>query len=318
MAAKRSAAAAGLPAPAALKAAADLESGCTCAICLDIFEVPVVAACSHSFCRSCLLEHATDDGKQCPLCAGTLCPAPLPMLVLPGGLANRLQTAIIALPEIHSFRGMCDAARTAELQPMLSATAAARLLRLLRGSWKSVEARVDGTRMNSLSIAVTTKADADLKDTRGRSLTAWAAITSRMFSINLAFNPFYRMLRLSPDVCVEDADGETVFSLSTMENEKHGFSSRVAQSCFDCILRLHPAIAALGADKHLVPMPGDMKGAFDVALARAKAVPCGVYGATLHQFLNVSPSFLALLPTSGADAKNVALALMLDRIDSGV
>lgn len=44
------------------------EEDLTCPICCDIFTDPVLLACSHSFCRSCLKRYWDSGLRECPVC----------------------------------------------------------------------------------------------------------------------------------------------------------------------------------------------------------------------------------------------------------
>lgn len=47
-----------------------LDKGLQCPICIDFFNEPLTLACSHSFCRLCLLQSTrlAPDGRRCPEC----------------------------------------------------------------------------------------------------------------------------------------------------------------------------------------------------------------------------------------------------------
>ena len=38
-----------------------------CPICIDIFELPIVLCCGHTFCKKCLEIHKENSNK-CPIC----------------------------------------------------------------------------------------------------------------------------------------------------------------------------------------------------------------------------------------------------------
>jgi len=134
----------------------------------------------------------------------------------------------------------------------------------------------------------------------------------------LASDAFRSILALGPDVCAADAGGETVLSLTTQFQSTFDFPLSIGRSWIEIVQRLHPAVAALGVDKKLEPMPNDLRCAFrsiiETILSDLNDIT--FCGDTLFAFLDISPSFYALLPTKddGRDAELVSMALMLSLV----
>ena len=38
-----------------------------CSICLEVFKLPIVLSCGHTFCRNCI-ENQKKNSSKCPLC----------------------------------------------------------------------------------------------------------------------------------------------------------------------------------------------------------------------------------------------------------
>ncbi|KAG7455310.1 hypothetical protein MATL_G00255500 [Megalops atlanticus] len=48
---------------------ADVDADLSCPVCRDVFRNPVLLACSHSFCKDCLLQYWEHKGiQECPVC----------------------------------------------------------------------------------------------------------------------------------------------------------------------------------------------------------------------------------------------------------
>ncbi|XP_014663773.1 PREDICTED: RING finger protein 166-like [Priapulus caudatus] len=67
----------------------------TCAICLEIFEKPMVISCGHMFCNSCLNAYESMPDAQCPLCRSNFSP-------------GRRKKACDVEKEISGSKSMCS------------------------------------------------------------------------------------------------------------------------------------------------------------------------------------------------------------------
>ena len=146
----------------------------TCAICADIWELPVQApGCGHVCCKACLMNVA-ELKNECPQCRKQLfAPAPHLASAMFPSFASK---AAFELPVGVPLRELANEARAKQPRPALAAersqVAAERLLRLL--PCRAVDSGPVDDRIWSLFLDITQPADARLSDSRGRSLLWWA------------------------------------------------------------------------------------------------------------------------------------------------
>lgn len=66
-----------------------LEDELSCPVCTEVFSVPVLLSCGHSFCRQCITDHWTASGsRSCPVCRQLSPQEPISNL----GLRNACET----------------------------------------------------------------------------------------------------------------------------------------------------------------------------------------------------------------------------------
>ena len=213
----------------------------TCAICADIWELPVQApGCGHVCCKACLMSVA-ELKNECPQCRKQLfAPAPHIADEMFPSFASK---SAFELPVGVPLRDMADEARAKQPRPALAAersqVAAERLLRLL--PCHVIGPGPVDDHVWSLCLDITQPADARLCDSRGRSLLWWAChngqfTVARMLikagaDVNAADTHYKRtplmgcvgfkysqkvlkaLLDKRPNLFATSADGETALSL---------------------------------------------------------------------------------------------------------
>lgn len=265
------------------KLKASVEALANCSICYDFFEVGVSTPCGHTFCRSCLLMHADDDAKKCPICNKELAVGRLPFFI-GRGHKTRLQTQIARWPESILCRGVSESVRAAEFPAPTSSLSASRLLRFLHGS-EDHEA-FNSSRAREIIESITDVVDVNAQDAMGRSLLWHAAAKGSLgkrdvleMALDLSF--------MGGSLSQADKDGVSPFMLFARGGIDGGFT--LFLPAFKKLLASHSAVRhareVLRAD--LEPAE-DLLKAF---LHAAGQEPCIASGIVLKCLIEISPFF---------------------------